>query len=1520
MLFDTGATKSIISASFVRKSHYLSSLTPKKVNTVSFKLGNGDYLYASHIIEFKISIQGHLFKLSALISDNLVGLDLILGNRTLRELGGILNLKESSFQIRPKKVYFRPVNDVLLYPGQTKSILLQGRVPSFLRNSEVVIESNHYLSQMCPSQILVNLRKGRTHVQVTNRGPHRKFIREDKPVACLNLGDVAKITQHMTSDMLRTNSGDSLHANLDNSYQNLRDYNLERYPHLDPDDPLAGMTEQEVFRRDIDLSDSILQSNEKCEFFDMLENNRNAFSLYGELSTCHGHEIDFQLENDEPFFIRPYFTTEAEKSVIEKELDKLVTLGILGVGHSSYTSPVLLVAKKGTNEKRVVTDFRYLNSRIKRINHPFPLLAETMKRIGNSNAHVLSVIDLKSAFFSLPLTKHAQQYTGISSFNGGKLYYYKRLAQGLNVSPGVFQGKIDEVLGQIPNARSFCIAHHDDIIVFSQDKVTHKKHLDGLFNALISNGLKISPKKCRFFCKKVIYMGHNITINDMGDATIQPLADRCTAIRNMVRPKSPKEARRFVGTVNYLSGFFPHVQSILKPLHQLSRKHKHFKWTEEHETTFIKIKDLMMNPPILHLPKDQGMFNIYSDTSRIATGSYITQTVNGKENLLGYYSKILPSACQRYSVTELELFGLYINISAFRHLLKGCSFNAFVDHSALVQICKSKNEPPTTRIQKLLLKMSNYSFQVGYKKDTEIVLADLLSRSPRDDDSEIDHVVPIAFSLDDGGGNVHDFANPIVTRSYAKKMGIDIPDLYPNRTSTSPSPTHVYTQNIHVDNANTDVDSHTQPAPGTQHFVPADRRHIDNTQFVRTLPVPQTTLRTRQPTFHLSEPRVVDRIRVPSDNYREVPPELYTPPKPLISNIENLVTRHVPKQIELDKLMKVIKRKIICDFTLPVDVNELRKEQEASPFFKPVYDYLMHDILPKDRKSAKSVQLKSEQYILCNGVLFRLFFCDKKGDFNLQLAVPENMAGIIISQFHDNLLSSHQGIVRTYLTIRRHFYMPQMFERINNYVKTCLRCQQFRDKPDKLRMYHTRVPDEYQPFSKISLDFKTMPSSVSGYKYLMVSCDEITRFVICAPLKSLDAMSICEAIIQKIVSIFGPPKCLITDAAASLTGKLLEVLCKALNIDQKVISVENHGSLQVERHIRTLSDFLKVNLNQFGNDWVRYVSTACYAYNSFTSPFLGNHSPYELVFGREAPNLTSLKFNPMSGLSLSYQDYVSHLKNKFQNISRIMLSLQRNQQEKQNVEISQKLSRNPIYTVGQLVYLFKPSSSSLTANSKRISAGWCGPLVVHKVLDRTHYILATPTGEVLHDVFNYNRLKPCFIRGSSDLKTITNVQNLKAALNESEPTCTAHDMQSDSLHFIDENDVVLPSVSAENIECLDKSHEIDCSLYLKYISDNQRLGFPFAISKDTLQRQLELILEAPTDSFMSIERARFKSGQLQILLSFQKSAYCKKQKEFRFWWSVDKYPDTDKLVSSILENSKIQKVGNPRRAFRDLYL
>ena len=735
ILFDSGASKSIISQQYVNSSPYLSQIKTTKVTPVQFRLGNGQFLISDKAIKFKCFIQGHKFEIAALIVNNLVGVDLILGTNTLSDLDGTLNFKNNRFRIKSKTISFAPPTKVTIQPGDSRLVTVQGRIPPHLRNSDVVLTANNYLARHCPTTMIVTLHKGRTQLLVTNSSDKPLTFSKGRPIAFLDTTKLVNVTQELPMDSINMtlNFTDNLHHTEQNSLHTdnaIRHENLRKYPHLDPDDPIVDMTEEQIIRDYIDLKGSVLSPAEREEIIDILRHNRSAFSLYGELSSCPDFEVNIELTNDEPFFIRPYFATEPDKRRIEHELTKLVKLGILEVGHQPYTSPVLLLSKKNTTDKRVVTDFRYLNSRISRINHPFPLLSETLKRIGHAHTKVMSVIDLKSAFHCIPLSKSAQKYTGIASYHGGKHYYYKRLAQGLNVSPGIFQAKIDDILGTIPNSRNFCIAHHDDIILFSPDKASHKHSLTKVLKALSDNGLKVSPKKCKLFRDDVEYMGHRITINKAGEPCFQPMNNRCASIRQIPRPKTPKQVRRLVGAVNYVAGFFPNIQTILKPLHQLTRKKNKFVWTDEHETAFQKVKDLMTNPPVLHMPQSTGRFSLYSDTSRLATGSYLTQIINGKEQIIGYYSKVLPDACKRYSVTELELFGLLINISAFKHLLKGCEFDAYVDHSSIVQILKSKEEPCTTRLQKLIFKLSEYAFKIGYKKGTELVLADFLSRAP----------------------------------------------------------------------------------------------------------------------------------------------------------------------------------------------------------------------------------------------------------------------------------------------------------------------------------------------------------------------------------------------------------------------------------------------------------------------------------------------------------------------------------------------------------------------------------------------------------------------------------------------------------------------------------------------------------------------------------------------------------------------------------------------------------------------
>lgn len=188
-------------------------------------------------------------------------------------------------------------------------------------------------------------------------------------------------------------------------------------------DKVGSMTESKVIRKLVDLNESIFNDSEKKQIYKFHERNRQASSQYSELCSCPNFEAKITLTNDEPFFIRPYKLSEEDKKIVSRELDKLVKLGFNHIPPLSFS-----FGKKGSRDKRVVTDFRYSNDRIKRINHSFPMLKlnETLLTIDNSEAKVLSVIDLKSAFFCLPLCAKAQQYILVKppSYSGGKHYFY----------------------------------------------------------------------------------------------------------------------------------------------------------------------------------------------------------------------------------------------------------------------------------------------------------------------------------------------------------------------------------------------------------------------------------------------------------------------------------------------------------------------------------------------------------------------------------------------------------------------------------------------------------------------------------------------------------------------------------------------------------------------------------------------------------------------------------------------------------------------------------------------------------------------------------------------------------------------------------------------------------------------------------------------------------------------------------------------------------------------------------------
>ena len=140
---------------------------------------------------------------------------------------------------------------------------------------------------------------------------------------------------------------------------------------------------------------------EKKEVRDLIYEHIDAFSLRDEIGTCPNIEVEIDITDKSPFFIRPFHAREEDKVLLDKEMKRLCYLGILKEGFSAHSSPIMLVSRKMTKDKRVMTDFKHLNMRIAKNNLAYPLLKDTFTLLGSSKCEVMSVLDLKVAFHSL---------------------------------------------------------------------------------------------------------------------------------------------------------------------------------------------------------------------------------------------------------------------------------------------------------------------------------------------------------------------------------------------------------------------------------------------------------------------------------------------------------------------------------------------------------------------------------------------------------------------------------------------------------------------------------------------------------------------------------------------------------------------------------------------------------------------------------------------------------------------------------------------------------------------------------------------------------------------------------------------------------------------------------------------------------------------------------------------------------------------------------------------------------------
>ena len=130
-------------------------------------------------------------------------------------------------------------------------------------------------------------------------------------------------------------------------------------------------------------------------------------------------------------------------------------------------------------------------------------------------------------------------------------------------------------------------------------------------------------------------------------------------------------------------------------------------------------------------------------------------------------------------------------------------------------------------------------------------------------------------------------------------------------------------------------------------------------------------------------------------------------------NKGNFVYKYLPKQTDIDKILKMIQRKLLKGTHLPIKIKEIQAGYLCSPYFKDLYLYFLQNKLPSSKSAIRKIETLAEKYVLLDSLLFRIS-SEKE---TAVLAVPETCADKIITLYHKSLFAGHQGVIRTYLTI-----------------------------------------------------------------------------------------------------------------------------------------------------------------------------------------------------------------------------------------------------------------------------------------------------------------------------------------------------------------------------------------------------------------------------------------------------------------------------------------------------------------------
>ena len=487
--------------------------------------------------------------------------------------------------------------------------------------------------------------------------------------------------------------------------------------------------------RKVKLEDADITEETREKFEEMCDRHPDAFSKNNkDIGRTTLIEMEIDTGDSLPIAQNPYTLPLKHHEWVRKKIEMLEKAGVIERSLSPWASPVIVVPKKSTPDepprRRLCMDYRKVKSlqqEVKRTDrgtgclslYPLPKIDEMFAKL--NGAKCFSTIDLRSGYYHIGLTRESRVKSAFVVPMGK--WEFKQTPFGLSQAPAYFQLLIDKVL---MGCSKFAIGYLDDIIIFSNNEIEHLRHIEEIFTRLEHFGLKMKREKCDFFKKHIQYLGHLIT-----EDGFTPLPEKLESIRNMPRPKTPKEIKQFLGLIGYYRKFVPRFSNIARSLTNLTRHDTEFMWTEKCDKAFKHLKELLMQHPILRYPDPGRGYTLFTDASGIGWAGVLTQEFEDdkgkkKQHPICYVSGQFRGSQQNWAALTKEALTIYMAVRKLSFYITDAEVTIKCDHLPLKKFLQKQTL--NAKVNNWAVELEQFNLKLEWIQGVKNMLADSLLR------------------------------------------------------------------------------------------------------------------------------------------------------------------------------------------------------------------------------------------------------------------------------------------------------------------------------------------------------------------------------------------------------------------------------------------------------------------------------------------------------------------------------------------------------------------------------------------------------------------------------------------------------------------------------------------------------------------------------------------------------------------------------------------------------------------------